>query len=362
MNKTLREPPEPRPATGRKTVNLALQGGGSHGAYTWGVLDALIANERIEIGAISGASAGAMNAVIYASGLMENGRDGARSKLHDFWLSVSSEGSLSPAQRRLFDAWLRAWGSAFPHVGAMWEALSQYASPYDFNPLDINPLRDHLVGMVDFEALRRKNDLPLFIGATNVHTGKGEIFRRDILTVEHVLASACLPSLFQAVVIDGVPYWDGGFGGNPALWPLFYETTCRDQIIVQLNPIERDQTPHTAQEIVDRVNEITFNAGLLAELRAADFVARLIDRGALRGDEYRRELLHRIGGEGALESFGAASKLDVSWSFLTTLRDLGREACEAWLARHYDSIGARSTLDLDRALAKPGAKPAISGS
>ena len=362
MNKPLREHVAPQSPAARKTVNLALQGGGSHGAYTWGVLEALIADERIEIGAISGASAGAMNAVIYAAGFLENGREGARGKLYDFWLSVSSEGSLSPAQRGLFDTWLRAWGSAFPHVGAMWDALSQYASPYDLNPLDINPLRDHLVGMVDFDALRRGSDLPLFIGATNVHTGKGEIFRRDILTADHVLASACLPSLFQAVLIDGVPYWDGGFGGNPALWPLFYETTCRDQIIVQLNPIERNQTPRTAQEIVDRVNEITFNAGLLAELRAADFVARLIDRGALRGDEYRRELLHRIGGEGQLESFGAASKLDASWRFLTTLRDLGRVAGEAWLARHYDSIGVRSTLDVDRALAKPAVEPAISGS
>ena len=338
----------------RKAVNLALQGGGSHGAYTWGVLDALLDDERIEIGAISGASAGAMNAVVYAAGMAEGGREGARRKLEAFWLSVSSEGSLSPAQRRLFDAWFKAWNSAFPQVRAMWEALSQFASPYDLNPLDVNPLRDHLAALVDFDALRRNSPLPLFIGATNVHTGRGEIFRRDILTADHVLASACLPTLFQAVVIEGVPYWDGGFGGNPALWPLFYETTCRDQIIVQINPIERDHTPRTAHEIVDRMNEITFNAGLLAELRASDFVARLIDSGALRGDEYRRELLHRIGGEGQLEDYGAASKLDVSWTFLTSLRDLGREAAKAWLSSNYDSIGVRSTLDVARALAKPG--------
>jgi NTE family protein len=345
-------PPRAARRPARKVVNLALQGGGSHGAYTWGVLDALIEDERVEIGAISGASAGAMNAVVYAAGIMESGREGARRKLYDFWLSVSSEGTLSPTQRRLFDAWLRAWGSAFPQVSAMWDAMSQFASPYDLNPLNVNPLRDHLASLVDFDALRRDHELQLFVGATNVHTGRGEIFRRDVLTADHVMASACLPSLFQAVLIDGIPYWDGGFGGNPALWPLFYETSCRDQIIVQINPIERVQTPRTAQEIVDRVNEITFNAGLLAELRAADFVARLIDRGALRGDEYRRELLHRIGGEGQLETFSAASKMDVSWSFLATLRHLGCEAAKDWLADNYDAIGVRSTLDVDRALAR----------
>jgi NTE family protein len=342
--------PRAAKAPARKIVNLALQGGGSHGAYAWGALDALIEDERVEIGAISGASAGAMNAVVYADGLMASGREGARRKLHEFWLSVSEEGSLSPAQRRLFDVWLRAWSSALPQASAAWDALSQFASPYEFNPLDVNPLRDHLSKIVDFEALRRDHELQLFIAATNVRTGRGEIFRRDVLTVEHVMASACLPRLFQSVVIAGVPYWDGGFAGNPPLWPLFYETRCRDAIIVQINPIERGQTPRTAQEIADRMNEITFNAGLLAELRAADFVARLIDRGVLRDDGYRRENLHRIGGDGELESFTAASKMDVSWTFLTRLRDLGREAAKDWLARNYDSIGVRSTLDIDRAL------------
>ncbi len=337
-------------APARKIVNLALQGGGSHGAYAWGALEALIEDERIEIGAISGASAGAMNAVVYADGFTESGRDGARRKLHDFWLSVSQEGSLSPLQRRLFDVWFRAWSSAVPQASAVWDALSQFASPYEFNPLNVNPLRDHLAKIVDFEALRRDRALPLFVAATNVRTGRGEIFRRDVLTADHVMASACLPRLFQAVVIEGVPYWDGGFAGNPPLWPLFYETRCRDAIIVQINPIERSQTPRTAQEIADRMNEITFNAGLLAELRAADFVARLIDRGVLRDNGYRREHLHRIGGDGELEGFSAASKMDVSWTFLTTLCDLGREAAKAWLARNYDSIGVRSTLDIDRAL------------
>jgi NTE family protein len=342
-----------RAASGaRKLVNLALQGGGSHGAYTWGAIDALSEDERIMIGAISGASAGAMNAVLYADGFREDGGAGARRKLHDFWLSVSDEGALSPMQRRFVNLWLRGWSAVFPQASAVWDALSQLASPYDFNPLNVNPLRDHLARIVDFEALRREGHIALFIAATNVRTGRGEIFRRDILTADHVMASACLPQLFQSVEIDGVPYWDGGFAGNPPLWPLYYETDCRDSIIVQINPIERIETPRTAQEIADRVNEITFNAALLAELRATDFVARLIDRGVLRETGYSRQRIHRIGGDGELESFTAATKSDVSWSFLTRLRDLGREAAKNWLERNYDSIGVCSTLDLSRALAR----------
>jgi NTE family protein len=336
----------------RKCVNLALQGGGSHGAYSWGAIDALSEDERIEIGAISGASAGAMNAVLYADGYREDGGAGARRKLHDFWLSVSDEGALSPLQRRFVNFWLRGWSAVFPQASAVWDALSQLASPYDFNPLNVNPLRDHLARIVDFEALRRDGHIGLFIAATNVRTGRGEIFRRDILTADHVMASACLPQLFQSVEIDGVPYWDGGFAGNPPLWPLYYETDCRDTIIVQINPIERIETPRTAQEIADRVNEITFNAALIAELRATAFVTRLIDRGVLRDPAYSRQRIHRIGGDGELESFTAATKSDVSWSFLTRLRDLGRAAAKNWIERNYDSIGVCSTLDLSRALAR----------
>jgi NTE family protein len=195
-----------------------------------------------------------------------------------------------------------------------------------------------------------------------VHTGKGEIFRREILTADHVMASACLPRLFQSVVISGVPYWDGGYSGNPPLWPLFYETDCRDAIIIQTNPIEREATPKSPMEIGSRIDEISFNAPLLAELRAADFVARLIEEGALKGKRYRREFLHRIGGDGELKTFGAETKLDVNWSFLKALRDLGREATKAWLSVNFDSIGVRSTLDVAKALRKPEASKQPIGS
>jgi NTE family protein len=348
---------------GVKTVNLALQGGGSHGAYAWGVLDALADDPRIEIGAISGASAGAINAAVYASGLAEGGREGARAKLKQFWLSVSNEASLAPEQRKLLDAWLAPLGTG---AGAQWlgawsDALTQFISPYAFNPFNINPLRSHLEAAVDFEQLRASDRLKLFVAATNVRTGRGEIFRRDILTVDHVMASACLPQLFQAVEIGPEAYWDGGYGGNPPLWPLFYETRCRDTIIVQINPIEREEVPRTPEDIANRLNEITFNASLLGELRAADFVARLIRSGVLESEDDRLERLHRIGGAGRLESFNAATKFNVSWPFLRELRDLGRKDTKDWLAQNFAAIGVESTLDIDRALRREPAKDPVRG-
>jgi NTE family protein len=355
-------PAAPKPAPQRpgvKTVNLALQGGGSHGAYTWGVLDALAEDARIEISAISGASAGTMNAVVFASGMCEGGREAAREKLESFWLSVSSEGSLAPFERKWVNSALSAWGGFWP--GSRWmdawtDAVSGILSPYEFNPLNINPLRVHLEQVVDFARLRGSDGLQLFVAATNVWTGRGHIFRRNILTADHAMASACLPDLFQSVIIDGQPYWDGGYAGNPPLWPLFYETPCRDAIIVQINPIERDQTPRLPAEIRNRIDEVTFNASLLAELRAADFVARLIRSGVLKSDEYREERLHRIGGAGRLESFNAATKNDVSWPFLKQLRDLGRAEAKEWIAANFDKIGVESTLDMDQTLRRDPAK------
>jgi NTE family protein len=331
------------PAT--KASNLALQGGGAHGAFTWGVLDALLEDGRVSIPAISGASAGAMNAVVFAEGYTARGRDGAREYLHRFWLSVSEEGSLSPVQRKLFDSWFAALGLAAPMQ--FWlDAMMHYSSPYEFNPLNLNPLRDHLAKMIDFEKLRATDGLKLFIAATNVHTGKGRIFTRNELTADHVMASACLPTLFQAVVIDGEPYWDGGYVGNPPLWPLFYDNACKDTIIVQINPIERETTPRTALEIQNRLNEITFNGALLGEFRAVSFITRLIDQGALRGKGYIRPNLHRIDGADKLKAYAADTKSDTSWAFLTMLRDIGRAAVKAWLAEHFGAIGVTGTLDI----------------
>ena len=350
--------------SGAKPVNLALQGGGSHGAYSWGVLDALVEDARLDIVGISGASAVAMNAVVYAAGFAEGGRPEARAKLERFWLSVSTEGSLAPAQRKLVDAWLKFCGGALPGIqwAVAWaEALSQFVSPYAFNPFNVNPVRDHLAAAVDFGRLRAADGVKLFVAATNVRTGRGEIFRRDALTVDHVMASACLPTLFQAVEVGGEYYWDGGYAGNPPLWPLFYETGCNDLIIVQINPIERTEVPRTPQDISNRLDEITFNSPLLAELRAADFVARLIRSGVLKTDGYRLERLHRIGGAGRLECYDAATKFDVSWPFLQELRDLGRADAQAWLEAHFDAIGVEGTLDIDRELRRAPATAPVKG-
>ncbi len=334
-----------------KTVNLALQGGGAQGAYTWGVLDCLLEDDRLDFEAVSGASAGAMNAVALAQGLVEGGREGARRKLHAFWLSVSQEGALTPSQRKLFDAYFGAFASSWSPAYIWLEALTYFASPYELNPLNLNPLRDHLAELIDFEKLRSSGGVDLLIAAANVFTGKGQIFRRGELTADHVMASACLPRLFQAVEIEGVAYWDGGYAGNPPLWPLFYETRTEDVIIVQINPIERHETPRSARDILNRIDEITFNSPLLGELRAVNFVNKLIEEGKLQHGEYKRMRLHRIGGDGALEKFGAQTKLDTSWPFLTRLRDLGRQSAKAWLERHFDYIGVRGTLDLPATIA-----------
>ena len=333
-----------------KQVNLALQGGGSHGAFTWGALNALLEDERVEIAGVSGASAGAMNAVVMASGLLAGGRPAAREMLARFWRAIAL-GATPGGENPVVDAWASSLRAILlPAVGVY--AATGASTPYAFNPLDWNPLRDMLARLVDFDALRRPGGPKLFIAATNARTGKGAVFRRDVLTTEHIIASATLPHLFQATIIDGEPYWDGGYSGNPPLWPLFYESDCRDTVIVQINPIERDETPQTASAINNRIDEITFNASLLAELRAAEFVARLVTEGVLTDNRYRLERLHRIGGDGRLERLGADTKFNVSWSFLQDLRDLGRDSARTWLAEHFDAIGERSTLDVPSTLQK----------
>ncbi len=331
---------------GKKKVNLALQGGGAHGAFTWGVLDYILEDTRLDIEAVTGTSAGAMNAVVMAQGYIEDGRKGARARLTDFWHSMSDSGSLSPVQRQLIGSWFSG-GNYENSPAYMWmDFITHYASPYEFNPLNLNPLRDHLVKIIDFEKVRACNDIKIYVAATNVYTGKIAVFNRDELTADHVMASACLPLLFQAVMIDDIPYWDGGYMGNPALFPLFYDSASQDILIVQINPIERVEIPRTARDIQNRLNEITFNGTLLRELRAMDFVSRLVDQNVLSSNEYMRPIVHRIDGAEALKAFSAGSKFDTSWDFLTKLRDIGRLAARQWLDRNYDDVGKRDTMDL----------------
>lgn len=330
----------------QKTVALALQGGGAHGAFTWGVLDALIEDGRLAFEALTGASAGAMNAVVMVDGWLKDGPEGARAALARFWREVSLDGSLAPVQRNAVDGLLGLLKDN--PVAAFWSKLMT-PSPYVSNPLNINPLRRALAAQVDFERLRSAETAGIYVSATNVWTGKLAVFDRERLSVDHLMASACLPTVFQAVEIDGVPYWDGGYVGNPPLYPLHRGARTRDVLLVQINPVERRETPRTPDEIQDRLNEITFNANLMRELRAIDFVDGLIEEGVLGQGEYRRVLIHRIDGTEALEDQAASTRLDARWRGLERLRDRGREAAQAWLAAHYDDIGRTSSLDLRRA-------------
>ena len=331
----------------RKRVNLALQGGGAHGAFTWGVLDALLQDGRLEIEGLSGTSAGAMNAAVLICGFAGGGPEVARTRLAAFWKAVSIDGGLNTGQRMLLDMFLGTWGWG---GGASWLPLA-VPSPSTFNPLDINPLRDVVSDHIDFNALRGYEPMKLFVAATNVHTGKVRVFRRPELTMDMLMASAALPSLFKAVEVDGESYWDGGYMGNPVLFPFFTETQTEDIILVQINPIVRQELPRSAQDIQERVNEITFNASLLHEIRAIDFVRRLIDQGRLKETHYKRIRLHRIEENGALNAFGASSKLKADWDFFQALHALGVKAGRRFLKAHFDMIGVEGTVDLRAELA-----------
>lgn len=329
-----------------KMVNVALQGGGSHGAFTWGVLDRLLEDDRIGIEAISGTSAGAMNAVVVADGFMKGGPNGARQALGDFWDAVSREAVKGPVQRSPIAVLTGDW-SLDTSPGYIWfDTLTRLVSPYMLNPLNHNPLKDLLEAQINFDRVTACDKIKLFISATNVHTGRVKVFTCGEITSDAVMASACLPFLFHAVEIDGVPYWDGGYQGNPVLFPFFDACASSDVILVQINPIERKTTPQTAREILDRVNEITFNSSLLKEFRAIGFVARLIDEGRLDPSEYRQVMMHRIDAEEEILKLSASSKLNAEWAFLVHLRDVGRDAASRWLDEHYESIGKKSTLDI----------------
>ncbi len=342
--------PEQKASAKTKRINLALQGGGAHGAFTWGVLDQLLGDERITVEGISGTSAGAVNAVMLADGLVRGGREEAQKRLADFWRAVSSTGNLPALQREVLQGLLSFTPLEGTPVQAWLDAVSRYFSPYDVNPLNINPLKDLIERFVDFDKLRAATDLQLFISATNVQTGRVRIFSREKITAEAVMASACLPTIFRAVEIDGVPYWDGGYLGNPVIFPFFRTTSTEDVLVVQINPLVRQATPMSSGEIMNRINEITFNSSLIGEYRAIDFVARLIDRGRLpRGlgpGQYRRINVHRI----VLDRFGtrfdASSKLSTDYDFFEMLHTNGKRAARRFLDEHFGDIGVKSTVDL----------------
>ncbi|EJW09292.1 Ferredoxin reductase [Rhodovulum sp. PH10] len=326
------------------SVDLALQGGGAHGAFTWGVLDRLLQEPWFRIDGISGTSAGAMNGAVLVSALASGGRANARTALEGFWRSVAEAATFSPFRRTPLDALLGRWTLDTSPVYLFTDLVARVVSPYDFGP-GINPLADVLAGHVAFDALER-SPVKLFVTATNVHTGQGRVFSNARITPAVLLASACLPTLFQAVEIDGEPYWDGGYSGNPTITPLVRECGARDTVIVQINPIERPGTPRTAREILNRVNEVSFNAVLLKELRMIALLREVADPGDCEGARWAEMRMHRIA-SAAMAELDASSKMIAEWPFFCELRDLGRAAAESFLARHAHDLGERSTLDLD---------------
>ncbi|WP_205988061.1 patatin-like phospholipase family protein [Paraburkholderia sp. Ac-20336] len=329
-------------------IDLALQGGGSHGAFTWGVLDRLLEEPWLQIEGISGTSAGAMNAAVLVSGYQLDGVAGARATLEAFWRRVSEAAVFSPFRRSPFDVLMGRWTLDYSPLFIAMDLAARMFSPYDMNPRGVHPLQKILEESIDFAHLR---DAPikLFITATRVRTGQARVFRNADLSPDVLLASGCLPTLFQAVRIDGEDYWDGGYAGNPTITPLVRECTSSDTLLIQVNPIERDKTPRTAREIISRLNEVAFNAPLMKELRMIALLRRAADAGSDEGRHWAKMRIHRISSD-VMTELGYSSKLNAEWSFLTMLRDEGRLAAQAFLDEHGDSIGVRSSLDLDALL------------
>ncbi len=338
-----------------KRINLALQGGGSHGALTWGVLDRLLEDDRLTIAEISGTSAGAMNAVVLADGFERGGRDGARKALHDFWKAVSDAARFSPIQR---SPWDRAAGNYSLDLSPGYlfmEGLSRLFSPYDLNPMGVDPLRMILERQVDFANVNNCRDIAVHVTATHVRTGRAKIFSRGAVTADSVMASACLPQIARAVEIDGEDYWDGGYSGNPALMPLVTSDASPDIVIVQINPVVRHETPRSARDIINRVNEISFNTSLIKELRAIHLMQQMIDGKGLELGPAGRTYLHLIHADAEVQDLSASSKSNAEWSYLSQLFERGRGWADAWLHGNFAAIGNSSTLDLDAWFVDPGA-------
>ncbi len=338
----------------KKIVNLALQGGGAHGAFTWGVLEQLLLDGRVSFKTISGTSAGSMNGVVFAYGMLKGGADKAIQMLEQFWRKVSDSGRFGAfAASNTMDQFLGPMKMMASGAYAGFDMMSKYFSPYQLNPLGLNPLKDVLLSLIDFDELRKSNAINLHISATDVLKSKLKIFTGAEITVDAVLASACLPQLFQAVVIDGDYYWDGGFMGNPSLFPLTKCDATKDIMIVQIDPIFRDAVPRTPETIADRLNEISFNSPLLVELRGLYLVNTLVKDGHLNEQQcgLRQLHLHMVGDEKAMSGLPLESKFNPEWNFLQSLREAGKAATKKWLRAHFDDLGVKSTLDVDRLVA-----------
>jgi NTE family protein len=332
--------------SGRRQIALGLQGGGAHGAFTWGVLDRLLEEPTLEIVGISGTSAGAMNATIMADGLRRGGPDQARLALRDYWEEVGRIPGLASVIGPQTLRGTRQWHFDHAPLFLWFDMLNRLWSPYQTNPLNFHPLR-RLLERIDFQGLRADSAAArVFISATNVRTGLRHVFSNADLSADVLLASACLPNTFQAVEIDGQAYWDGGYTGNPALSPLYLRTSATDVIIVGINPLYRDEVPQSARDIINRINEISFNSTFMLELAAIAFIDDLLETGAVDSSRYKMLLIHKIEAHATLSTFGASSKMNNDPAFLRHLHGIGRGAADTWLKNNLDCVGRQSTLDL----------------
>jgi NTE family protein len=332
--------------TQEKRLSVALQGGGSHGAFTWGVLDRFLEEENLHLDGFCGTSAGAMNATVLAYGLMEGGKEKARELLRKFWQQISESSRFSLLQPTWLDKANSKGNMDYSPGFLYFEFLTMFASPFQFNPTDVNPLRDVLLDIVDFEKLKSCKQTKLFVCATNVRTGRAKVFDLKNISIDAVMASGCLPFLFKTVTIDGEDYWDGGYMGNPPIFPLIDGTQCSDIMIVQINPICIEKSPTEASAIKDRINEISFNTPLMLEMRKVHFIDRLLDMGINPDGKFRRIYIHQINPEKDIADYNVSSKLNATWEFIDHLYQLGRKYANDWLDINYDSIGLRSTCNI----------------
>jgi len=341
-----------------KKINLALQGGGAHGAYTWGVLDRLLEEKDLIIEGISGTSAGAMNAAMLVNGFVKGGRDGAKECLEQFWKRISEAAAFSPLHKTPVDRMMTGWNMDFSPAYHWFDLMSRIFSPYELNPLNINPMRGIIEDMLDIDAVRHGKATKLFITATHVASGQARVFNSHEINADVLLASACIPFMFQAIEVEGQHYWDGGYMGNPAIWPIIYHCESEDVVLVQINPIHDDKLPKTANEIINRLNEISFNSSLISEMRAIQFVSKLLHKGALDPKRYKDMRVHLIYAAEHIKSLNASSKANADWDFFQYLKNIGRITAEHWIKTHWKDIGVKSTVDIhSKFLCGPGSQP-----
>ncbi|GHU11539.1 alpha/beta hydrolase [Alphaproteobacteria bacterium] len=339
---------QPEPINdGKKRISIAMQGGGAHGAYTWGVLDRLLQEKDLVVEGVSGTSAGGMNAVATAQGIIQGGNEGGRQLLDKYWHVMSDAGRSSIFKPGVLDILANKYTMHNSPGFLMFDFISKIMSPYQMNPSGADPLKDLINKLFDFDVLKDDDSVKVFLTATHVYTGKLKMFGNKDLSAEALLATACLPTIHAAVMVKGEYYWDGGFIGNPAIFPLINECNTADVMIIKLNPTHRNRLPTTAAEIGDRLNEITNNTSIVREMRAMHFITRLIDEGIIEKGKLKRMHVHLIEDEEVFQDLGWSSKLNTDIGFLEHLRDAGRKSADKWLGRNYHKIGYETTADVE---------------